>query len=140
MKNSKKVLWFKILAWYVGIYHTILGLVGILASQKFVTSLATKIYSFNDTVFSPQFIVIARFAGAYMLALGVMAMMMGSKPQKYKGLVIPIVIMIGARIYTRLFNFSDINSAFGLGWNDNIIYLIVIALIAIGLLSLRPKE
>lgn len=139
MMQNKKTMWFKVLSWWVGIYHTILGLVGLLASSDAVANVASKTYhlSIPSTV---QFVVTARFASAYMLALGIMAMMMARRPKEYGVFIWPIVIMIIFRIYTRLAHAGDIMAAFGGSTSNNLITVAIITLIGIGLLSLRPKN
>ncbi|MDP3741401.1 MAG: hypothetical protein Q8R08_03705 [bacterium] len=139
MIQNNKIKWFQVLAMIVGIYHSLLGLIGLLAPANFVVAVASKVYGLT-IVAGAQFIVTARFASAYMLALGIMAIFMARKPREYAVFIWPIVIMIAARILTRLFYAEDIYRAFGAGWAENIRMIAVVALIAIGLLSLRPKN
>jgi hypothetical protein len=139
MNSKNSAIIFKYFSWFVGLYHTILGVIGLFAPQDVVGILASKVFNLS-VVITPQFIVTARFSSAYMLALGVTAILMAKKPRERSYLIWPIVILIAVRLYTRIFYASDIHAAFGAGFTDNLRTIIIISVIALGLIIFRPQK
>jgi len=139
MKSKTSITIFKIVAWYAGLYHIILGLLGTFANSNIVISVASKVYGIS-VVSSSQFLYLAKFISAYMIAFGIMLLFLGINPQKYKALIIPAIILFVVRIFDRLVFFDLLQDAFGSTMQQNIITISIAAIIAILLFVFRPKS
>mgnify|MGYP001582291778 CR=1 FL=1 len=129
---------FRVVAWIASIYHIILGLLGTFASADIVVPIASSVYGITPQV-NPQFLYMAKFIAAYMLAFGVMMGFVALKPREHRDLVWAAVILFGIRVFDRLVYFNLLQEAFGTDMARNLVTVVPIAIIAICLLAFRPR-
>jgi hypothetical protein len=82
---KSRVLVLQLLMWIVAGFHIVTGL-GLNLSRGFVETMAT-FYGANVEEWSPQFLYILYPLGAFMLALGAMAVLPALWPGKYRPIV-----------------------------------------------------
>jgi len=128
----------KMLAGFMGIYHILMGTLGIV-SGSWAAWGAHTLWHANVTV-DPQFTYLAKFLGAYVFAFGVMLLFIAKDPVRYGALVYPAVIVAVLRIGERLVFAGELKSAFGIGMDRTIGTIIVVGVLNLGLLMLKPKE
>ena len=139
MNKNTSVKIFRGFAWFAGVYHLILGLVGTLASGDTVVSIASAVYGITTTI-SPQFLYMAKFISAYMIAFGIMLVFIGSDPYRYRKLAWAAVVMFAIRIFDRLVFFSLLQEAFGVSMSKNLVTVVTVSIIALGLIVFMPRE
>jgi hypothetical protein len=139
MDNNTSVKIFSGLAWFVAIYHLLLGLIGTLAPGSMVVSVAQTVFgvTLNPTA---QFFVLSKFISAYMILMGIMMLFVAKKPYQYGALAWAAVIYFAIRIFNRLVFFGLLNEAFGTTMARNMVTVIPLAIIAIGLVIFRPRS
>lgn len=128
----------KILAGFMGIYHILMGIVGI-ASGSWAAWGAHALWHANVTV-DAQFTYLAKFLGAYVVAFGIMMLFIAKDPVRYGALVYPAVVVAILRIAERLVFAGELKSAFGIGMDRTIGTIAVVAVLNIALLVLKPRE
>lgn len=128
----------KILAGFMGIYHILMGILGIV-SGSWAAWGAHTLWHANVTV-DAQFTYLAKFLGAYVVAFGVMMLFIAKNPVRYGGLVYPAVIVAVLRIAERLVFANELKSAFGIGMKRTIGTIIVVGILNLALLLLKPRE
>jgi len=128
----------KLLAGFMGLYHILMGIVGIV-SGSWAAWGAHTLWHATVTV-DPQFTYLAKFLGAYVVAFGVMLLLIAKDPVRYGALVYPAVIVAVLRIGERLVFAGELKSAFGIGMDRTIGTIIVVGALNIALLVLKPRE
>ena len=128
----------KILAGFMGIYHILMGILGI-ASGSWAAWGAHTLWHANVSV-DPQFTYLAKFLGAYVAAFGVMLLFIAANPVRYGALVYPAVLVAVLRIGERLVFAGELKAAFGIGMDRTIVTIIVVGVLNVGLLVLKPRE
>jgi hypothetical protein len=128
----------KILAAFMGVYHILMGALGI-ASGSLAAWGAHALWHANVTV-DPQFTYLAKFLGAYVIAFGVMMLLIAKDPVRYGALVYPAVAVAIIRIAERLVFAGELKSAFGIGMDRTIGTIIVVGGLNLALLLLKPRE
>jgi len=128
----------KILAGFMGVYHILMGVLGI-ASGSLAAWGAHTLWHANVTV-DPQFTYLAKFLGAYVVAFGIVLLFIAKDPVRYGALVYPAVVLAILRIGERLVFASDLKAAFGIGMDRTIGTIIVVGMLNVGLLLLKPRE
>ena len=128
----------KILAGFMGVYHILMGILGI-ASGSLAAWGAHTLWHANVTV-DPQFTYLAKFLGAYVVAFGIVLLFIAKDPVRYGALVYPAVVVAILRIGERLVFASDLKAAFGIGMDRTIGTIIVVGVLNAGLLLLKPRE
>jgi len=128
----------KMLAGFMGIYHILMGTLGIV-SGSWAAWGAHTLWHANVTV-DPQFTYLAKFLGAYVFAFGVMLLFIAKDPVRYGALVYPAVIVAVLRIGERLVFAGELKSAFGIGMDRTIGTIIVVGVLNLALLMLKPRE
>ena len=136
MNNDNREV--KYLSYFVGIYHLVLGLVGAL-SEKLTVVMGELIFSANLTA-TDQFVYLVKYLGAYVIVFGCMMILAGTNPQKYRRLIEIGILLIAIRIFQRLYFASELQSAFGVGMERNLINILVIFAIAVGLYLFKPSK
>src|SRR5215469_7876808 len=134
----KRYTGIKLLAGFMGIYHILMGLLGV-ASGSLAAWGAHTLWHANVTV-DPQFTYLAKFLGAYVIAFGIMMLFIAKDPVRYGALVYPAVLVAVLRIAERLVFAGELKSAFGIGMDRTIGTIIVVALLDGALLMLKPRE
>ena len=139
MQSKTSLGIFKALAWFVSIYHFILGLLAILAPASIVLPIVNTIYGVNPNV-DAQFLYMVKFIGAYMIMFAVVAAILAYKPVEYRKLVwIPIGLFV-IRIIERLFFFGLLSEAFNITFTQDLRVMIPIVILAIALYYFRPRS
>jgi hypothetical protein len=128
----------KILAGFMGVYHILMGILGI-ASGSWAAWGAHTLWHANVTV-DPQFTYLAKFLGAYVVAFGVMLLFIAVDPERYGALVYPAVIVAVLRIGERLIFADELKNAFGIGMKRTIGTIVVVGALNLALLVLKPRE
>ncbi len=127
----------KILAGFMGLYHILMGILGIV-SGSWAAWGAHTLWHASVTV-DPQFTYLAKFLGAYVLAFGVMMLFIAKDPVRYGALVYPAVIVAVIRIGERLVFARELRDAFGVGMDRTIGTIIVVGALNLALLILKPR-
>lgn len=139
MKSQTSMKVFRFLAWFVSIYHVLLGVAATFGNTDFVISVASRVYNITLNVDPTVFITFARFVGSYMIAFGLMMALVALKPYEYRHMAWVAVALFGLRIFDRLVFFSVLQQAFHVTVSDNLMTVVPIGLIALGLIIFRPK-
>jgi len=128
----------KILAGFMGVYHILMGVLGI-ASGSLAAWGAHALWHASVTV-DPQFTYLAKFLGAYVVAFGIMMLLIAKDPVRYGALVYPAVAVAIIRIGERLVFAGELKAAFGIGMDRTIGTIIVVGGLNLALLLLKPRE
>ncbi|MDP2668472.1 MAG: hypothetical protein Q8P07_01410 [bacterium] len=139
MKQETSLKIFKFIAWFIGIYHVILGLIGIFASADLIGSVINAVYHLT-IVADPRFLIAAHFASSYMLALGIMMIFVAMKPREYKVFVWAAIAMFAARLFDHLLYLGTIEQSFNSTLTGNLITIISILVFGLGLFIFRPRD
>ena len=129
---------FKALAGFMGVYHLLIGILG-LVSGEMAARVGAAVYGAHVEV-TPQFSYMAKYLGAYVIAFGVMMLLLASDPVKYRKLVYVAVLLAVVRILSRLIFASELQAAFGIGMNRSLMTIAAVAVLNIGLVLLMPKQ
>ena len=129
---------FKTLAAFMGIYHLMIGILGI-TSGEMAARVGAAVYGASVTV-TPLFSYMAKYLAAYVIAFGVMMLFLASNPVKYRKLVYVAVILAVIRILSRLIFASELQAAFGIGKNRSLMTIAAVAILNLGLFLLVPKQ
>ncbi|MCH7850905.1 MAG: hypothetical protein IH845_04655 [Nanoarchaeota archaeon] len=137
--SDTKLKVFKGVAWFAGLYHILLGLIGTFAPTGLVLSIVSGVFGVVPTA-SDQFFYLTKFISAYMIAFGFMLVLMAREPKKYSIFVWPAVTMFGIRIFDRIVFFDLLNSAFGSTMLMNMRTIIPISILILIFIYTRPKN
>ncbi len=139
MRKETSLTLFRAIAWFVAIYHAILGLIGIFGSPGVLSQVIAWTYRLHPKL-DPQFLLLVRFTGSYLLALGIMMMMVARNPREYSVFIWPTVAMFATRLIDITMNFSGIQTAFGAGPIDVLITVGLIVFFGGTLIVFKPRE
>jgi hypothetical protein len=128
----------RILAGFMGIYHILMGVMGIVSGSTAAWA-AHTLWHATVTV-DPQFSYLAKFLGAYVIAFGCMMLLIAKDPVRYAALVYPAVVVAVLRIAERLIFAGELKTAFGIGMDRTIGTIVVVGVLNLGLLILKPRE
>jgi hypothetical protein len=128
----------KILASFMGIYHILMGIFGIVSGSMAAWA-AHALWHANVTV-DAQFTYLAKFLGAYVVGFGVMLLFIAKDPLRYGALVYPAVLVGVLRIVERLVFASELKRAFGIETARTIGTILVVGALNLGLFLLKPRE
>tara|TARA_B100000809_G_scaffold259040_1_gene303287 strand:+ start:152 stop:604 length:453 start_codon:yes stop_codon:yes gene_type:complete len=132
---------FRVVTGVAGVYHILLAAAGFLCPADTVAKLVGMAFGIDlDLDADPQLALIVKFVSVYMLAFGVMLLVLSSNPIQYRAFAIPALVLFGLRLVTRILFFSMLTSA-GMSVSRNVIGtgLIFIFFAAI-LFSLPTKQ
>jgi hypothetical protein len=129
---------FRALAGFMGVYHIIMGLAGIVSGD--VAARAANILWNATVTVDPQFSYLAKFLGAYVLAFGAMMLAIAKNPVRYGPLVYVAALLGAIRIAERVYFASDLQRAFGIGMDRTIATAIIVFALIGGLIVLKPRE
>ena len=138
MDKNISIKIFIVLAWFVSIYHLILGIIGTFAPQGTVISIAQSVFGVAIEA-TPQFFVLSKFIAALFIMLGITMAFVAKNPQKHGHLAWAVIVYFAIRIFNRISHFSLLNEAFGTTMQRNIMTVIPILIIAIGLIICMPR-
>ena len=139
MDQKKSIKIFVALAWFVSIYHLLLGLIGTFAPGSTVVSVAE--FAFGVAIDpTAQFFVLSKFIAAYMILMGLLMFFVAREPERFGKLAWAVIIFFAIRVFNRLVFFDVLNGAFGTTMSQNMMTVIPISLVAIGLAIYMPLK
>lgn len=128
---------FKAATAVAGVYHIILAVIGLLFSAEMTTK-ASQIALGVVLKVDPQMMFVAKFAAAYMLAFGIMLLVLAYNPVKYRLLAVPAAALFAVRFLNRVFLFNAVSSTLGMSWTRNFVGSAVIFLFFALIFFTRP--
>ena len=135
MKNSI----FKLVTWIAGLYHVILAAIALLLPIEVTSKAFTMALGVNLAV-TPQLEFIGKYVGVYMLAFGIMLIMIALNPVRYRSLAYVAVALFGIRFLNRIIFFGALTSTLGMTMTRNIIGSALVFIFFIGILFTMPKK
>lgn len=135
MKNTL----FKVVTGIAGVYHVLLAVTGLL----FPVEITSKAFTFAlgvNIVATPQLEFIGKFVAVYMLAFGLMLIILACNPVKYRAFAYPALILFGIRFISRVFYFSALTSVLGMTLSRNITGSALILIFFLGIWMTMPKN
>jgi hypothetical protein len=110
--------------WFIAAFHLVVGL-AVNLSPSLTQAIAR---GYGATVdWTPQFTYILHPLGAFMIALGVMAIAAARDPRRYSAVVGGFVLLFAIRALHRVVFGSAITAAFGISSSRNMINMVVFA-------------
>jgi hypothetical protein len=129
----------RILLVLVAIAHLGLGLSANLAPPELLGRIASASYGALIEV-TPQSHHLVRMVGAFMIGVGLMALMASSDPRRHRAIIVGIAVILGLRVLQRLVFFGEVVEAFDMSpvriWSQAAFFLAV----AGALLASLPKR
>jgi len=101
---------FQAVAGFMGVYHMILGVLGLISGEV-AAKLGAVVYGANVQV-TPVFSYMAKYLAAYVFGFGVMMLIMASDPVKYRKFVYVALVVAVLRILSRLVFADELRAAF----------------------------
>ena len=138
MADMKTYLSLRLLAGFMGIYHVLMGLFGIVSGQM-AARVGQVMWGAHVTV-DPQFSYLAKFLAAYVIAFGLMLLFVAKDPVRYGSLVYVAALLGAIRIAERLIFADELQAAFSIGISRTIWTVVVVAVLNLGLILLKPKS
>lgn len=138
MAKMKTYLGIRLLAGFMGIYHVLMGLFGIVSGQM-AARVGQVLWGAHVTV-DAQFSYLAKFLAAYVIAFGIMLLFVAKDPVRYGQLVYVAALLGAIRIAERLIFAGDLQAAFSIGMSRTIGTVVVVAALNLGLILLKPKS
>lgn len=135
MKNNI----FKIVTGIAGVYHILLGAIGLLFPIE-ITSKAFGVALGVNIAATPQLGFIGKFIAVYMVAFGIMLLILAFNAVKYRVLAYPALAVFGIRFLNRVFFFSLLSTTFGMTWQRNFIGSALILLFFVAIFLTMPKK
>jgi len=137
MANMKTYLGLRILAAFMGVYHVLMGLFGIVSGQM-AARVGQVMWGAHVTV-DAQFSYLVKFLAAYVIAFGLMLLFVAKDPVRYGSLVYVAALLGAIRIAERLIFADELQAAFSIGTSRTIGTVVVVAALNLGLILLKPK-
>jgi hypothetical protein len=136
--TSLRVL--KVYMWFIALFHLVVGL-AVNVSPGMTRSIAA---AYGATVdWTPQFVYILHPLGAFMIALGLMAIAAARDPHRYEWVVLGFVALFAIRALHRLVFADVLSSAFSIAPSRNTLNMVIFAVQAILVFALwrasRPR-
>jgi len=128
----------RVLAGFMGVYHLIMGLAGIVSGD--IAARAAYLLWHAQVHVDPQFSYLAKFLGAYVIAFGGMLLAVAKDPVRYGPLVYVAALLGALRIVERLVFAGELQDAFGIGLDRTIVTSIIVLALNGGLILLKPRE
>ena len=126
----------KIVLGIVGISHLIIGILGCFPIIS-ISKLASVFYKAN-VIATSHLEHVAQMFGAYMLTIGLLALIALKDPLKNGSIIIGLGFLLTVRVIQRIIFSGEVNSVFGIPtgwyWTQTIFFLIL----AVSLFVLRP--
>lgn len=135
MKNTL----FKAATGIAGLYHILLAAIGLLFPIEIAAKAFTVALGISIKV-TPELTFIAKFISVYMLAFGIMLLILAHNPIKYRAFTWPVLALFGARFLNRVIFFGLLSTTFGMTLSRNIIGSVLILIFFLGIWMTMPKE
>lgn len=137
MSTKERV--FQITAAIAALYHLTLGLAGLLLRAGTLESTIQTFLGFVPE-FTPALAMAVRFAGAYVLAFGVMMGLLALNPRRYRVLCIPALVLFGVRLVNRILLFGQISELYSVSPARNLFGVGSLAVLFVLILATAPKQ
>lgn len=134
-----KIQFFRLITGIAAIYHTLLGLAGLLLPIKAFTELSGYVLGVSPDL-NAQFELIVKFSSAYVLAFGIMLLLLAWNPVKNRTLIVPALVLFGVRLVNKIVFFGLIGTSFKLDPARNIFGILIISFFFCAILFTMPKE
>jgi hypothetical protein len=119
--------------WFIALFHLAVGL-AVNVSPALTRSIAA---AYGATVdWTPQFVYILHPLGAFMIALGLMAIAAARDPHRYEWVVLGFVALFAIRALHRIIFADVLSSAFSIAPSRNMLNMVVFIALAILLFGL----
>lgn len=135
MKNNI----FKIVTGIAGAYHVLLAAIALLLPIEITSKAFTLALGVNIAT-TPQLEFIGKFTGVYMLAFGLMLLILAFNPIKYRSFAYPALALFGIRFLNRIIFFNALTSTLGMTASRNLIGSALIFVFFISILLTLPKK
>ncbi len=129
---------FTIATGIAGAYHLLIAAAGFLCPVDTVVKVVDVAFGVVLEV-GPQLALILKFVSVYMLAFGVMLLVLSSNPIKYRAFAMPALVLFGLRLINRILFFSMLTSA-GMSVSRNVIGTGLIFIFFTAILFSLPKK
>ena len=114
--------------WFIAAFHLLVG-IAVNVSTPLTQAIAR---GYGATVdWTPQFVYILHPLGAFMIALGVMAIAAAREPVRYSAVVLGFVLLFAIRALHRLVFGDAITAAFGIASSRNMVNMVIFAVQAV---------
>jgi hypothetical protein len=130
---------FRIVTGIAGIYHVLLAAIGLLFPVE-TTVKAFEIALGVNVAISPQLGFIGKFIAVYMLAFGIMLLLLSANTNKYRVFAWPAIALFGVRFINRVVFFGLVSSTFGMSTTRNMIGTVLIFLFFIVIYLTIPRR
>jgi hypothetical protein len=126
--------------WFIAAFHLVVGL-AVNVSPALTRSIAA---AYGATVdWTPQFVYILHPLGAFMIALGLMAVAAARDPHRYEWVVLGFVALFAIRALHRIIFADVLSSAFSIAPSRNMLNMVLFVILATLLFALwrasRPR-
>ena len=129
---------FRVTAWWAGIYHLALGLIGIFADKEFMSLVIQTVFGASVEI-TPQVFYLVKFCSAYMTAFAVATIILAMNPVKYRSLIwVPLTLFI-IRLLQRVLFYSTLAASFDIPARTESITIIALIIMPTLLYLSRPK-
>lgn len=136
---QKTSLAFRVAAWWAGIYHLTLALIGIFAGTATLKFLIKEVFH-ADIEVTPQVFFLIKFCSAYMLAFAIATLLLARDPLRYRQLVwAPLTLFFVRFIQSAIFADERLEAFSMLRGEQFVNAAICLVLFSI-LFFCRPKE
>ena len=129
---------FSVFTGIAGAYHILLAAAGFMLPSDMVARVINIAFGVPLDV-DPELLLAVRFSSVYMLAFGVMLLILALNPVRYRALAFPALILFGLRFVNRLLYFNTMTAS-GMPVSRNVIGIILISLFFAGILVFLPKK
>ncbi len=135
MKN----ILFKIVTGTAGLYHIVLGAIGLVFPIETVVRATTLTLGVTLQA-DQQLAFILKFVSVYMLAFGIMLIIFAFNPVRYRALLVPTLILFAIRLINRIAFFGLLSSTFGMTAQRNMIGAGLILFFFLAIWLTMPKK
>ena len=130
---------FRAVTVVAGVYHVVLALIALLLPAETTVRAFAFALGVNVTI-TAELAVIAKYIGVYMLAFGLMLLVLASNPGRYRVFAYAALVLFGARFLNRILYFDLLNSTFGMTASRNIIGTALILFFFVTILWTMPRR
>lgn len=130
---------FKILASIVGIYHIILGISALVLPVGVMSSMIELFLGFSPSI-TDQFTLVSKFTGVYVLAFGLVALLLAGDPEKHALFITPVLLLFAIRLVNKVVLFNEIGAELDVPTARNVLAVAFVAVFFAGLLWTAPRD
>ena len=127
MKKTSSLLFLKLLMWLIAGMHIVVG-GGFNVSSSFAPFMV-QVYG-ADVQWTPELSYIVKPLGAFMCALGILAVAAALNPLRYRVITYGFVFLFLARALQRLVWGREVQAAFGISASRNVANMVFFAFLA----------